>query len=99
SVCNFRMPAMEGGIEAGDLQDLRLPLQDGPDWRQIVRLMQRCKRHETREAGEHKFADDRRVAVVRAAVNDTMADNDRQLSADLRSKESDDLVERCRHAI
>ncbi len=98
AVRHLGMPAMEGRVEAGHLQNLRLPLQDRPDWRQIVWLMQRSERHETREAVEHKFADDGRRAVVRTAVNDTVADDDRQPTADLRSKERDDLVERCRHA-
>ena len=41
--------------------------------------------------------DDGRLAVVRPAVHDAMADRRRQLSADLLAQERNDLVERRRH--
>ena len=90
---------MEGGVEARDLQHLWLPLQDRFDWRQVVWLMQRGERYETLEPVDHQFADNRRRAVVRPAVNDTVADDDRKFTADLRAQEPDDFVERCRHGI
>ena len=53
AVRHFRMAAMEGGVEARDLQHLWLPLQDRFDWRQVVWLMQRGERYETREPVDH----------------------------------------------
>ncbi len=53
AVGDLRMAAMEGGVEAGDLQQLRLPLQDRADWRQVVGLVQGGERHETLEPVEH----------------------------------------------
>ena len=53
AVRDLRMAAMEGGVEAGDLQHMRLPLQDRFDGRQVVWLMQWSERDETREPVDH----------------------------------------------
>ena len=61
------------------------------DRRQVVRLMQGASGRNAR-AGRPLVADNRRRAVVGAAVNDPVADDDRQFAADLRAQKPDDLV-------
>ncbi len=51
AVRDLGMAAMEGGIEAGHLQELRLTLHDGADRTHVVRLMQRRQRSEGFELG------------------------------------------------
>jgi hypothetical protein len=93
------MTAVEGGIEAGNLQDMWLSLQNSPDWRKIVRLMQRRERLETSETIDDSFIDDRRRTVVWTSVNDTVPDDDRKRPADLLPQEAYQLLQRCRHGI
>ena len=35
---------MESGVETGDLRQIRMRLADRPNWREIMRLMQRRER-------------------------------------------------------
>ena len=83
AIGDLRMASVEGRIEAGNLQQVRLPLQDRADWAKIVGLVQRSERNEAFEPIDDRIADDGRLAVVRSAVHDAMADRGRQLSADL----------------
>src|SRR5262245_57592591 len=39
-VRNGAMAAVKGGVEARDLEQFGTPLQQGADWRQVIRLMQ-----------------------------------------------------------
>ena len=43
------MASVESGIEAGNLQQVRLSLQDRADRAKVVGLMERCERNETFE--------------------------------------------------
>ena len=53
SIGDFRVIAVEGGIETGNLQKVRLSFQNRPNWSDIVRLMQWCERIETLEFVQH----------------------------------------------
>ena len=77
----------------------RLPLQDRFYGRKVVRLVQRCERHQLPKTLKHQFVDDCRRAVVRAAVDDAVPDDNGKSAADLRAKKSYDLVECRRHGV
>jgi ribosomal protein S28E/S33 len=47
---------VEGGIEAGDLRQVRLHLLHGADRGEVVRLMQRRQRHEGFQPGHRLLA-------------------------------------------
>ena len=65
---------MEGRVEACHLRQLRQPLQQEPDGRQVVRLVQRRERHELLERVEHCGVRAHRPRVFHAAVHHPMSD-------------------------
>ena len=69
--------AMKGGVEAGDLRQIRKARADRADRRQVVGLMQRRERNVALESRKHVVVDQDRPIVVRAAMDDAMADRDR----------------------
>ncbi len=78
------MAAMKGGVEAGDLRQIRETGQDRTDRRQIVRLMKRRQRNVAFQSRQYVLIDPDRPVVVRAAMHDAMPDRNRidlQLSA------------------
>ena len=70
--------AMKRRVEAGDLQQIRARWQQRTDRRQVIGLMQRRQRDIALQARQHVVdrSSDGPI-VVRAAVNDAMADGDR----------------------
>ena len=68
------MAAMERGVEAGDLRQLRKALADRADRRKVVRLVQRRERHEALELRDHLVVDQNRLRVDRPAMDDAMPD-------------------------
>ena len=68
------MPAMEGGIETGDLRQGRVDLHREADRREIVRLVQRRELLVGGQPVEHGRVDQHRARVVGAAVHDAVAD-------------------------
>ena len=66
--------AVEGGIEAGDLRQVRKAGEKDADRRQVVGLVQRRQRHVTFEIGEHVAIDPDRPVILRAAMYDTVTD-------------------------
>ena len=73
-ICNRAVAAMKGGIEAGNLRQTRRKRQNGADGREIVRLVQGRKRHIALEPGEHLRVYENRTVVLRAAMDDAVAD-------------------------
>jgi len=67
-----RLRAMERGVEAGDLWQLRRPYEQVANRREIVRLMQRRERDECLEPGEHGLVDAHRQGVVETPVENSM---------------------------
>ena len=61
-------------VEAGHLGKLRLPLQQGSDRPEIVRLVEWSERRESLQPLDHGVVDEDRLAVVRATMHHTMAD-------------------------
>src|SRR5262245_22081605 len=92
------MITVKGRIEAGDLEKLRLPRPHRADRGEIVRLMQRRKRRICIKTLQHGLGDDRRGAIVGAAMHDTVPYGSGKL-ADMLAQEPDDLVERGRHVL
>ena len=72
-VGELRMGAVEGGIEAGDLGQVRLASGDRADAGEVVRLMQRGERAERLELGEHGIVDPHRGGELGAAVDHPVA--------------------------
>jgi hypothetical protein len=71
------MTAVEGCIEAGDLRQARKSIQNRPDRRQIVGLMQRRQGDVLLQIGEHAVIDQDRSIVLGTAVDDPMSDRNR----------------------
>ena len=65
---------MKTGIEAGDLRQIRQARGENAYRQQVVRLVQRRKRHKALQSGKHcrRYAHRRRI--VGAAVDNAMAD-------------------------
>jgi hypothetical protein len=95
-VREFRVPAMEGGIEAGDLRQLRLSLPQRADRAEVVGLVEWSQRREGLKPLERDIVDQNWLAVIRPAMNHAMADRSRQ-GSDLGAKELDDLAQGCGH--
>jgi hypothetical protein len=91
------MTSVEGSVEAGDLQQMRLPLQNRADRAKIVGLMQGREGYEALEAADNRIVHNGRLTVVRPAMHNAMADGCGQVSAHLLSQERDDFIERRRH--
>ena len=68
-VGEIRAAAVEGGIEAGHLRQVRLHRGNGADAGEIVRLVQGCERTERLELGEHSRIDPDRRGVVDPAMH------------------------------
>src|SRR5262249_7313060 len=96
AVGDLWMAPMEGGVEAGDLGELRLPLQQGSDRAEIVRLMERRQPWQGLKPLDHSIVDKDRRAVVWTAMHHAVANRDGQAS-DLGAQELNDLAERGRH--
>ena len=71
---NSTVRTVECRIETGDLSQSGPKREQGPYHRQIVGLMQRCKRNIPLQARKHVFVDQNRPVIVRAAMNDAMTD-------------------------
>jgi len=73
-ICNSAVVAVKGGIEAGNLRQTRKKRQNGANGREIVRLVQGRKRHIALKPGEHLRVYENRFVVLRAAMDDAVAD-------------------------
>ena len=71
---------MKRGVEARDLRQRRRASRDGPDRREVVRLMQRRERNQRFELGERRVVDQHGLREAHAAVDDAMADGDEAMS-------------------
>ena len=91
---DFRIAAMEGGVEACHLRQLRQPLQQEADGRQVVRLVQRRKRDVFLECGQNGAVEHDRLRVFEAAVHHAMTDTDESMVGEFRPDESDQMIER-----
>ena len=69
-----RLALMEGGVEAGDLRDMRRGLGDRFDGGQIVRLMQRGERNQRASVGHHAGIDPDRRGEFGPAMDHPMPD-------------------------
>jgi hypothetical protein len=65
--------AVKRRVEAGDLRQIRTPVEKQADRRQIVGLMERRKRDVALQTRQNLRVDRGRLAIFRAAVNDAMA--------------------------
>ena len=66
--------AVERGVEAGHLRQLRLALEQQPDRRQVVRLVQRRERNELRQVVQHLARRRAPAARTQPAVHDAVPD-------------------------
>ena len=66
---------MEGGVETGDLRQIRMRLADRPNRREIMRLMQRRERDERRKLLDDFVRQEQRRRVFGAAVNDAVTNS------------------------
>ena len=89
AVGNVWVTAVKGRVETGDLRELRLSLPERADGTEIVRLV---KRGEGLKPLKYRIVDQDRLAIVRPAMHETMADGRRQ-SSDLGAQEFYDLAQ------
>jgi hypothetical protein len=75
-VCDSRMAPMKAGVEAGNLWHIRKPVEHRFDSSQIVRLMQRRKRHKFVKLLQHLRAHHGRSGKPGTAMHNAMANTD-----------------------
>ena len=98
AVGDLRVVPVKGRIEAGNLKELRLSLQNRADRGQVVRLVEGREGNQALQPSDDFRSDGDRFAVVGTAVNDAMAHRSRQPSTDLLPQEYNDFFERSRYA-
>jgi hypothetical protein len=76
---NFRHGAMKARVEACDLRHVGQPLRHRLNRREVMRLVERCERHELAKLRKHVGRDDRGTNMTRPTVHDpvTYADDTR----------------------
>src|SRR5205085_1904780 len=67
------LAAMEGGVEAGDLRDVRRPFRDRGDGGEIVGLVEGCQRAQRFQFAGDPGVDPDRLGKARAAMDDAVA--------------------------
>lgn len=72
--CEVRHAMMKGGIEAGDLGQVWASVADCGDSGQIVRLMQRSKRHELAQPRLQRLGYECGAITFRAAMDNAVPD-------------------------
>src|SRR5205085_9488895 len=80
--------------ETCHLGQLRAALEQEPDGRQVVWLVQRRERNEFRKVLQHRVVDAHRRGVVLPAVNDAVSDAREWRIAELGTQVFDDVLER-----
>src|SRR4051812_6532634 len=85
---------VEAGVEAGALRYVRQPLGARRDGGQVVRLMERRQRHERLQIVEHRWRDDNRCGVARAAVDDAVADAEHSRAVKARAQPRREKLQR-----
>ena len=63
---------MECGVETGDLRQTRMRLADRPNWREIMRLMQRREGNKSREVLDDLICQQQWRRIFSTAMNDTV---------------------------
>ena len=76
SLGETRLGAVEGGVEAGDLRDLRRSFHDRAHGGEVVGLMQWREWLQLGELGEHSFGHPHRSAVLDAPMDNPVAEGD-----------------------
>jgi hypothetical protein len=82
-VGELRVGAVERSVEAGHLRRSGPLPQQRPDRGQVVRLVQRCQRHQPLQVGQHRRVEHDRRRVARAPVDDPVPDRRGRLRATL----------------
>jgi hypothetical protein len=90
-----RIRPVRGGVEAGDLRHVRQALEQRANRRQVVRLVQRCKRHELVQLRDDGSVQSHGRRKVGPAVHHAMADRGHTIArAVLRLQPVEDVRER-----
>ena len=82
SLCEIGCRAMKRGIEAGDLRKSGPTVEQQPDRREVVRLMQWRERYERFQLLEKLAVDARGRGVCVTAVHHAMSDAEQPVSAE-----------------
>ena len=96
AIGNLGVTSVKGRVEAGNLQEVRLPFQDHADRGQVVRLVERRKGYEAFQTLDDCRSNNSRVAEIGTPMHDAMAHRSRQSPTDLFPQECNDFVERGR---
>ena len=80
------MAAVEAGIEACHLGNVRHPFEDRFDRCKVVRLVKWCERRECFQLSQNLAGHDNRLVELRAAVDDPMTDAGNSAAVTLRTK-------------
>ena len=87
------MAAVEGGVEAGHLGQLRQASAQDLDRGEIVGLMQGRQRDQGLDPGNDRIVNEDRCGEASAAMDDPMADGRRHLAAKLLRQPVEDMIE------
>jgi hypothetical protein len=90
----LRLSAMERRVEARHLGQVGPALEQEPDRRQVVGLVQRGERNELRQVFEHRAVDAHRFGVPEPAVHDAVPDARELQLAELLPHERHDVLQR-----
>ncbi len=77
-LCLPGLVAVEGGVEAGDLRQLRMRLRQRADGGEVVRLVQRGERDQTVQLIQHGGGQQHRGGVADAAMNHPVTGGDQR---------------------
>ena len=83
---------MKGGVEAGDLWDLRRNVQDCANGSEIVRLMKRRQRRKPRKVVQDALRNPHWAIVVQTAMNHAVAEASNRCSPQQRAPKGEDLA-------
>ena len=89
-----RLPAMEAGVEAGHLGDIRQQLRNRLDGADVVGLMKRRERDKIAQILQNFRCHERWSGVPRAAVHDAMPDADDRRTSVPRSQPGREKIQR-----
>jgi hypothetical protein len=83
SLLDLRRSAVKGGVEARHLRQIGIEPHRHFDRREIVRLVQRRKRHQSLQLRQQFRRDPGRPGMMQAAVDDTVAEGAKPPATDL----------------
>ena len=93
-LCDFRIAAVERGVEACHLRKLPRAFQEQADRSQVVRLVQGGKRYELLQRSQHVGIQPDRARVFEPSMHDAMTDANQAISCKPLAQKRHQIIER-----